>query len=304
MRACRTIRRARIRPASALVFAFATLATAPAWADDAACVAASEQALSLRESGHLHDALKQLAVCADAACPGEVKDECARRIEAIGAAMPTLVLGATDGAGNDRSAVTVTMDGAPLVDTLDGRPIAIDPGPHTFRFEVAGQPPVEKLLVLREGEKDRRESVVVGPVPPPAPAPAPPVSPPPAVSAPPLAVSAPPPAPKPSPWTTQRVLAVSAGAVGVVGLGIGAVFTGFAASAHSKEQRDCANAQCGPGAYLQSVEDYDTAKKNATGATVGFVAGGALVAAGIVLWLTAPPPRSPDAPAAFFFAVS
>ena len=134
-----------------------------AFADDAACIAASEQALTLRTQGKLHDALKQLAVCSDQACPDEVKTECTRRIDAVDAAMPTLVLVAKDGAGNDLSAVKVTMDGVSLMESLDGRPLSLDPGEHAFRFETAGQPPVEKKLVLREGDKERHETVVLGP---------------------------------------------------------------------------------------------------------------------------------------------
>jgi hypothetical protein len=262
----------------AACFAAVTLAPASALADDAACIAASEQSLTLRQSGHLHEALKQLAECAATACPDEVKVECARRIEAIGAVMPTLVLGATDGSGNDLSAVEVTMDGAPLVAALDGRPIAVDPGAHSFRFAMAGQPPVEKTLVVREGEKDRRETVVLGPPPAmPAVAPAAPSS----SSAPALA----PLAPRP-PWSTQHVLAVAAGSAGVVGLAVGTVFAVYASSAQHDEKSNCPAAGCTR--FAQSAEDYDTAKKDATGATIAYVAGGVLVASAIVLWVTAP----------------
>ena len=189
------------------------LATArSASADDAACIAASEQSIGLRRDGHLHAALKQLALCADAACPDEMKTECVRRIDAVNAAMPTLVLVAKEGSGNDLSSVVVTMDGTPFAPSLDGRPLSVDPGEHMFRFETAGQPPLEKKLVLREGEKDRRETVVLGP-PPPTVVPPPPA--PPAVAAPP-----------PSSWSTQRTLAIASGVVGVLGVGLGIDYTG------------------------------------------------------------------------------
>ena len=70
------------------------------------------------------------------------------------AAIPTLIVAAKDSAGNDRLGVTVTIDGMPL-EGVDGRPIALDPGEHTFRFEAAPLPPLEKSLVLRTGEKNR-----------------------------------------------------------------------------------------------------------------------------------------------------
>ncbi|HLK37289.1 MAG TPA: hypothetical protein VKU41_11095, partial [Polyangiaceae bacterium] len=152
------------------VVAAVWLLAAPARADDAACVAATETSLGLRKQGKLHQALKELAACAEPSCPAEIKTECSRRIAEIDDAMPTLILAAKDGTGNDLTAVAVSMDGAPLVGMLDGRAIAIDPGEHSFRFEAAGQPALDKNFVVREGEKDRRETVVIGP---PAPAPAP-----------------------------------------------------------------------------------------------------------------------------------
>ena len=79
------------------------------------------------QQGKLHDALKKLAVCSDATCSSEVRAECTQRIAAIDAAMPTLVLAAKDGSGNDLYDVRVSMDGAPLTGNLDGRPISLDP---------------------------------------------------------------------------------------------------------------------------------------------------------------------------------
>jgi hypothetical protein len=258
-----------VTAAAALV---GTFVPAVAFADDAACINASEQALTLRKQGKLHDALRQLAVCADAACPGEVKTECASRIAGVDAAMPTLVFGATDGAGNDLRDVKVSMDGAPLVTTLDGRPISVDPGEHTFRFETTGQPAVEKKLVVREGEKDRRESVMLGtPAPAPSPAPAP--------VAPPVVT------PSPSWWTTQRTLAVVAGGVGVAGLVVGGIFGGLAMSDQSQEKTNCSTGGC-PN-HGQAVADYNTGNDNATVSTVGFIAGGVLLAGGAVLFFTA-----------------
>jgi hypothetical protein len=252
---------------AAIVLATASVGSAlasPAFADDAACIAASEQAIPLRRQGKLHDALKRVAACAAPECPAEVRAECSQRIEAIKREMPTLVLEAKDGAGNDLSAVKVGLDGAPLADTLDGRPLAIDPGEHTFTFEIPGQAPLEKKLVLRQGEKDRRESIA-------------------------FAAAA-----TPSFWTTGRTLgAVSAG-LGLVGVGVGVALGLFASSSQRRERADCSPSACF--SYPLAVEDYGTAQSQATGATIAFVAGPALVAAGVVLWLTAP--RGSGAPAA------
>jgi len=185
--------------------------------------------------------------------------------------MPTLVFAAKDGAGNDLFAVTVAMDGAPLTTSLDGRPLSIDPGEHAFRFETAGQPPVDKTLVLREGEKNRVESVTLGPA-------APPLSP--------IASFISTPA-APSTWNDRKTIAVVTGGVGVVGVGLGIAWAAFASSAQSQEHSNCSPSSCTNRG--QAVADYDTAQKNATGATIGIIAGAALVAAGVVLWITAPP---------------
>jgi hypothetical protein len=244
------------------------LLSSPALADDAACIAASEGALTLRQHGQLHEALKQLAVCADTACPGEVKAECSRRIEEVTALMPTLILAAKDGSGNDLYDVKVSLDGAPLATALDGRPLSVDPGEHLFVFEQTGQAPVEKRLVLREGDHDRREAVVIG-------QPPPPVLPPP-----------PPPA-KPSWWTTQRTLAVIGGGLGLVGVGLGTSWGLYAISSQNLEKSNCSSASsCAKPA--QAVVDYNSARDNATASDVSFIAGAAFLAAGAVLWFTAP----------------
>jgi hypothetical protein len=268
--------------------AFVLLLATPAWADantDVACIAASEQSLTLREQGKLHEALKQAAACAAETCPAEVKEECTRRVASLGTAMPTLILAAKDASGGDLYDVKVSLDGAPLVSTLDGRPLAIDPGAHTFVFEAAGATPYEKKLVLREGEKDRRETVVLGPPSATAPGAAPPLLRTPAAP-PPLATV--PEAGGTSSWSTARWLGLAAAGAGVVGLGIGAAFGALALSSQNREKADCAAAGCGSAAASKASTDYNAAKRNADASTIAFVAGGVLVAAGAVLWFTAP----------------
>jgi hypothetical protein len=249
-----------------------TAACAPAIADDPACINAAEQSLALRQKEQLHDALRTLAICADPSCPAEVRSECTQRIEAIGVAMPTMIFEAKDGAGNDLSQVTVTMDGAPVLTLLDGRPMSVDPGEHDFRFETAGQPPVEKKVVVREGEKNRHESVVLGPA-------APPVSPTPAATS------------TTSTWNSRKTLAVTSGAVGLVGVGLGIAWGAYALAAQKDEKNACGAGTCAH--FAQGTADYDAAKKDATASTVGISVGGALVVTAGVLWLTAPPSAAP-----------
>jgi hypothetical protein len=127
------------------------------------CVDANTKAQSLRRSSKLVAARAQLAICADPRCPAMVRDDCTQRIDELEKVQPTIVFDAKDGAGNDLSEVRVSMDGKPFVGRLDGTALAVDPGPHAFTFEVTGQPIVTRGFVLKEGEKLRRERIVIGP---------------------------------------------------------------------------------------------------------------------------------------------
>src|SRR5579863_741315 len=125
-----------------LLFLAATPLTSLAQAADpttADCLSASEASLKLRGEHRLREARGQLLVCAAASCPEDVRNECVRRIDPVNAAIPTIIFEAKDAAGNDMTAVRVTMDGQPIADRLEGSAISIDPGTHTFRFEAAGR---------------------------------------------------------------------------------------------------------------------------------------------------------------------
>jgi hypothetical protein len=83
--------------------------------------------------------------------------------------------------------------------------------------------------------------------------------------------------------STQRWLAVGAGAVGVIGLVTGVVF-GLKASSQNDEAKACnAEPSCGEAGTLS--HDAGT---SADIATIAFVIGGVGIAGGLVLWLTAP----------------
>jgi hypothetical protein len=176
--------------APGLAFASAILTASNARASDpttADCLSANEQSIQLRADHKLRDARAQLLICAAASCPSDVRNACTRRVVDVNLAIPTIVFEAKDSAGNDLTAVKVSMDGHPLLQKLEGIAISLDPGEHRFTFETAGQPPVEKTFVLQEAEKGRHVTVTFGaqpsPTPPPeataAPAPSAPTPPPP-----------------------------------------------------------------------------------------------------------------------------
>jgi hypothetical protein len=251
--------------------ACATLAVAllsvPARADATKeqCADSDVKAQDLRRDGKLSAAREKLRLCAAQSCPPIVRDDCTKRLDDLEKAQPTLIFEARDGAGNDLSAVKVTVDGLPFADRLAGAPLRVDPGEHTFTFEVAGQPTLQKKIVVRENEQGRRESVVLGP----------------AAQSPVGSPETPSSSSRPG---AQKILAVVAGAVGVVGVGLGSAFGLIALSKKNDAQNACPDQCKDP----SGVSQWSDAKSAGNVSTVAFVVGGVALAAGAVLWLTAP----------------
>jgi hypothetical protein len=277
---------ARLVPAVLAAASFA-LAASPARAagpSTAECLAASDASISADERHALRAERAQLLVCAAPSCPADIRKECARRVDEVNARMPTLIFAARDAAGADLVAVRVTMDGEPLADKLEGTAIPVDPGEHTFAFETAGQPAVTKKLVVQVAQKDRHELVVIGP---PA-APAAPAAPPPSTpAATPLSA-----APESHGLGTQRVLAVAAGGLGVIGVGVGVAFGVMAIGQKNDAQNACPNNPC---ATQDGANKWSSAGVTGNVATIAVIAGGVALAGGAVLWLTAPRAAGPGA---------
>ncbi len=190
--------------------------------------------------------------------------------------MPTVVFLAKDGAGTDLSAVKITMDGDVLAERIEGSAIAVDPGEHTFTFETAGQAPVTEKLLLVEGQKERRETVTFGGG---------------ATAAAPGATGtagaqgSAPGSEAGSGMGTQKILAIVAGGVGVVGLGLGAVFGVMAIGKKNDAQSACPGASCPDQA---SSDKWSDAGSTGNISTIGFIVGGVGLAGAAALWFTAP----------------
>ena len=84
-----------------------------------------------------------------------VRRDCSQWQSEIIAMLPSVVFGAKDKQGRDLFDVTVSMDGETLLKKLDGKSVNVDPGPHSFKFEIAGSPPVIERALVKEGEKTR-----------------------------------------------------------------------------------------------------------------------------------------------------
>jgi len=132
----------------------------PALADEKAeCISAAESAQNERLSSKLLDAATHLRTCSRDVCPKVVRDDCQKWLPQVEQSLPSLVLHAHDATGNALADVAVSIDGAPLVSRLDDRPVAVDPGTHTLRFERAGSPTVEQTITIAAGEKGRAVAV-------------------------------------------------------------------------------------------------------------------------------------------------
>jgi hypothetical protein len=251
--------------------------TSTARADDpqlTACISANESSIQRLDAHKLFEARDLSQKCTTAPCPALLRDACKKRIERIDAAIPAIAFDTKDSSGVAVVVTRVSMDGQPLAQSPRDA-VRADPGEHKFVFESEGRPPVEKLFTLREGEKDRREPIVFAPIPPlAAPAPLMPPAPPPVTAS-------------PSTWSTSKSLALVAGGAGLAGIAVGSVFGLMARSSWSSSQSDCPSAtSCAQ--HAQAVTDHDSATSSATVSTIAFAAGGAALAAGAILWLTAP----------------
>jgi hypothetical protein len=188
-----------------------------------------------------------------------------------------------DESDRDLSAVHVTMDGQTLTDKLDGTAIPVDLGEHRFVFEARGLASDTRTLVVREGDKKRRERIVlvVAQVAPPATG---------ASAAPVVSEST---AAKPTrAGSTQRTIGLVLGGAGVVGVVVGTVFGLVSKSTYD----NALSSQCGQAAKFAAanmctttgVQDVSNAHSQAAVSTVGFIASALLLGGGAYLYFSAP----------------
>jgi hypothetical protein len=255
------------------------------------CVKANAEGQALRLDGKLGAARAQLEACGDASCPGLVRQDCDQRLKDLERVQPTIEFEAKDSSGADVTVVSVTIDGRPLADKLQGTPLRVDPGEHTFTFAAAGLPTVMRHLVIKEGQKDRREQVVFE-----RPAAVPvAVAPPSPPAKPPVESSTETPAPETSTGggISRRTIGLFAGGVGAGGIVLGSVFGLLTFSAVSQQNSACpSGSDCSGSNRSQALSDHSTASTDGTISTVAFVAGGVLLVGGAVLFFTSPSPSA------------
>ena len=127
------------------------------------CVDASDLGQVARDRGQLLAARELFLKCARDQCPAPVQRDCAVWLADTESRLPSVVFRARDRAGRDLVDVTVYLDGKKLLERLDGRARAVDPGAHELRWEHRGSPAVAQRFLVAEGDKGRLLKARIGP---------------------------------------------------------------------------------------------------------------------------------------------
>ncbi len=223
------------------------------------CVDTNERGQTLLQQDHLHAARASFAQCVSTACPGPVRQDCAARIVEIDRVMPAIEFDVRDAAGHELTGVSLRVHGDLVAVRLDGGvAVPIDPGTHDVELVPQTGAARRETIVVRRGEKDRIEHVVLDP-------------------------GAPAGADPRSVWRTTAMALTGAGAVGLVAGGILGVL--------AKTTYDAAlTDSCGGSARTcdaAGASKVSAAHEQAAAATGGVIAGAALVVGGVALWATA-----------------
>lgn len=172
----------------------------------------------------------------------------------------------------------ITRDGKPVTRALWGTPVPVDPGEHTLEVSAPGYE-TYRTTVGAEGEG--KTEIVRLPM---------------------LQRSATPPANDaaqpsdaasasvaldegPRDGSVQRTAGLVAGGLGIVGVGIGSFFGLRAIQKNDDASKSCSGSTCTTQAGVDQTNDALNAARISN---VAFIAGGALLAGGVVLYLTAP----------------
>jgi hypothetical protein len=256
----------------------------------AECAKAYEGAQERRASGNLRKARESLVICANQGCPAFVQSDCATWLAEVEGEIPTIVIAAKDPAGDDTVDVRVLLDGEVIAEALDGKSLDVDPGMHTFKFEMPGAQAIENKLLIRQGERNRfievefvRDSTAEA-------LDASPYS---AEAAPSRATNDDPPAEPEEPASGQpgplRPFAYVAGGIGVAGI-IGFAAFGLA----GKSQQSDLESGCGQSVQGCAQSDVDSVKTKFLLADVFLGLGVAGIGTGVALFFLSEPSDSPS----------
>lgn len=210
------------------------------------------------------------------------RTDAARMVEELTRRVPSLQLEIVGPA--DPSRVEVRIDGNIVPPAARSAPVRVNPGKRVVLGTLAGHR--DALVEVAVEERDRStvrlrlDEAPAAVAPPPVASPAPPAA----------IDTVTPDAPRSS-WSAQRTAALVVGGVGMVGIGVGVVF-GLVAQSKNDDARTPANCPTTTQCYPQGKALLDDAGSAATVSTIAFAAGGAALAAGVVLFVTAPTRRA------------
>lgn len=194
-------------------------------------------------------------------------DETAAQAKALEARLPRIQLEGASKENLDR----VVMDGEEVPEA-EWRQIMASAGPHTIEFHIRGGALVTKTVVAGAGITTVQAPATASGSTREMPA---------------TSVKLTPAVQTERSSPTQKWVGVTIAGVGVVGIGIGAVF-GMLASSNKPALDQCPNNRCPPD-VLAKAED---GRSQATISTIAFIAGGVALAGGAVLALTARPEKN------------
>jgi hypothetical protein len=238
------------------------------------------------KSGQTASAWAIYADAASAAGKANRKDWAARAKVRMAALAPDLSkLTIAVPADSKMDGLEVKRDGIVVGASSWGVSIPVDPGAHVIAATAPGHKSWSTDVQVGAKKDQVAVSVPALEVDPTAVAPPPPVQP----LEPPTQSAAPPPEDS-TRGNPQRYIGIGVGAVGVVGIGLGAVFGILANGKKSDAKPDC-NADLSA-CNDAGVADMQNARSKATISTIGFIAGATLLAGGVVLFVTAP--HGPD----------
>ena len=210
--------------------------------------------------------LEFLAASESAARGGrpEWEKQARQRAAALEASLPSVVI-TIKPADHSRDG-HVSLDGRPLPWSLVGVRVPVDPGPHVVEFKRSKGSPLQRPFEATGVSTSQVELAITDE---------------PGTDGRPLV-----PPEREAPSSSRLPVSIAVGALGLIGLGVG---TGFGLVAGSKWKD--ASSKCPDGGRCADAASYESARaarSAATISTVGFVAGGVLLATGVVLFLTAP----------------
>lgn len=120
-----------------------------------ACLSSHENAQLARMGARFLASVRELNACSSPLCPEAVRTDCLLWSQELKLLIPTVIVIAEDDSG-DMAEARVLVDGKVIRESLDGRPIALDPGTHLIAVELPDGQTRGERIVLAEGERERR----------------------------------------------------------------------------------------------------------------------------------------------------